>query len=256
MLPDFRVFIAALLVTVGFVFLGFALMAMLRSAQVATVTTHTPRSPVVASGPNAETQPPAAEMTAIDASADSASPAFPENRIPDNDIPAAQPAPPDAAATPGLTEPIDRAIAAAAPAEAEPAGRLHAGGAATEPEPAEPAPGAAASAPALVPAPSADNAKPRGRPPTEPIPEAADVTGSLGAPSQSAEASGQKQDAKAGPRTKSKAAKRARAGNAAVKRAQQRARAAAAQTAPQGPFSDLFQTQPPARPGASMPGRD
>lgn len=244
MLPDLRIFIAALFVTVGFVFVGLALIATLRSAQVTTVATQAPRSPVAASGLAIAAQPSGPEIPAIAVAANPVS-VVQEPATQTADPPSTQPSSAEADAAPGVAEQIGR-LPQAPRAEEDPGADQKRPSVVETPE-------HSANAAATIPSPGPDNVSP-----TASVIEAPVVTGSVSGPSQAVERSDQKQGLKAEPKTKGRSAKRANAGaKAAAQRARMRARAVANQNTQQGPFSDLFQTQPSARSGASIqPSRE
>lgn len=241
MLPDLRLFIAALLATVGFVFVGFALMATMRSAQVTTTMTPTPRSPVLERGASFGARAPAADKAAIPQQS-SASTVPQQSSAPAEAPSAATVSAPHEAAQDQIGAPPspDPSSRESASPLSDPPGRESA-----SPEPNQSVPSipqsleqAAGAPPADAsaghPVSPADGDIPRTDPTIGNLIENGDVTGSISAPAQKTESSEQKQ-------TKARPAKHAKP--RAAKKSRSRARPAATpSTQQQGPFP-FFQPQ-------------
>lgn len=242
MLPDLRVFIAALLATVGFVFVGFALMATMRSAQVTTTMTPTPRSPVLERGASFGARAPAADKAAIPQQSSAStvlqqSSASAEAPSAAATVSAPHEAAQDQIGAPPSPDPSSRESASPL---SDPPGRESASPEPNQsvtptPQSVEQAAGAPpADASAGHPVSPADGDIPHTDPTIGNLIESGDVTGSVSAPAQKAESSEQKQP-------KARPAKHAKP--RAAKKSRSRARPAATpSTQQQGPFP-FFQPQ-------------
>ncbi len=251
MLPDLRLFIAALLATVGFVFVGFALMATMRSAQVTTTMTPTPRSPVLERGASFGARAPAADKAAIPQQSSASTVLQQSSASTVLQQSSASAEAPSAAAT--VSAPHEAAQdQIGAPPSRDPSSRESAsplsdppGRESASPEPnqsvtptpqsVEQAAGAPpADASAGHPVSPADGDIPRTDPTIGNLIESGDVTGSVSAPAQKAESLEQKQP-------KARPAKHAKP--RAAKKSRSRSRPAATpSTQQQGPFP-FFQPQ-------------
>lgn len=218
MLPDLRLFIAALFVTIAFVFIGFALMATMKSAQVTTVMQPAPRSPFAEApssavfGPGVETRVSDTVLPSVDVSR-----------------PAMQPRDLAAEAQPGHRPPEqDRSDARTATAGSESAPPA----AAESPTPILPSPATALKA---------GDAQANEVPSIKTLIDTAETTSSIGDTNAPVAASVKPTERKA-----NQAARRSRARS--VKRHRSRPKPAVQQRYDSGPFSNFFQpTQTPTR---------